>query len=379
MITIDEKYVRDHADPEGQARRRVQQWHLKKTPVAARISKIIMFIATFIILAWQFGYSNIFAQSPRPILTSIPPYVLKYAPLVWLDEEERYFPSDIYEQVNNTLPQVNHTEIENPPSPLTLDNLGILNNFGDKGLNVFLTSAVDVETHPSWLEGIVPDSNGRTDGAISCVIVINDHGDGVVDAFYMYFYAFNRGNTVLGQELGDHIGDWEHNMVRFENGKPQALWFSQHGYGDAYEYTSVEKIGVRPISYSARGSHANYATAGTHDHLVPIAHLPFGVLQDYTSQGTLWDPILSTYIYGYDGVNKAFYPLDEDSPMGAMNFRGKWGDQQYPDSDPRQKEFFGFRKYENGPTGPWRKQLERKEVCPANLIKCYVRKLVLAP
>lgn len=46
----------------------------------------------------------------------------------------------------------------------------------------------------------------------------------VTSMYYMYFYAFDQGNAVLGQEIGDHVGDWEHNMIRFKNGIPQAIW-----------------------------------------------------------------------------------------------------------------------------------------------------------
>lgn len=296
------------------------------------------------------------------------------APLVWLDIGEAYFPSDIYAQVENTHPDINYTTITNPPTPLTLDNLDDLNSRGNNGKNVFLTSTIDVTTSPKWLDGVVPDSRGSTKNATSCAIIVNDRGNNFVDVFYMYFYAYNMGNTVLFHELGDHIGDWEHNMIRFENGIPRAIWYSQHGNGEAFLYKAIEKQGIRPITYSARGSHANYAVSGVHDHSIPGHNLPAGFLLDFTSQGLLWDPTLNAYFYDYNGTTRTFSAADGTSPVGAMNFKGRWGDQQYPDKDPRQPPpFFGFRKFVGGPTGPWDKQLDRSEVCPDNGIQCVVR------
>jgi hypothetical protein len=293
--------------------------------------------------------------------------------MVWLEEQEQYFPSDIYAQVENTNPAVNLTTIPNVPSPLTLDNLDVLNDFGNNGSGVYLTSKMDVTKDPKWLDGVVPNYAGKTKNAISAAIIVHDRGEGLVDAFYMYFYAYNQGNTVLFQELGDHIGDWEHNMVRFQDGKPMEIWYSQHGNGDAFKYHAVEKMGGRPVAYSARGSHANYATKGTHDHTIPDLNLPIGPLQDYCSQGMLWDPTLSAYFYTFNATTNSFTDADGNSPVGAMYYRGRWGDQQYPISDKRQKEFFGFKKFVSGPTGPWDKNLNRKNVCPNNGGLCIVK------
>jgi hypothetical protein len=279
----------------------------------------------------------------------------------------------MYAQLANTHPEINLTTINDPPLPLNLSNLHKLNQFGNNGMNVYLTSNIDVTTEPKWLTGIVPDSTGKTNKAVSCAIIINNHGFGFVDAFYMYFYAYNQGNTVLLQELGDHIGDWEHNMIRFLNGTPQAIWYSQHGNGEAFTYRAAEKIGIRPVSYAARGSHANYAIAGIHDHTIPDLNLPAGLIQDYTSKGMLWDPTLNTYFYNYI-VNTQTFASINDSPVGAMAFKGRWGDEQYPKADPKQPPpFFGFYKYVSGPTGPWDKQLNRTKVCPENGILCIIR------
>jgi hypothetical protein len=157
------------------------------------------------------------------------------APLVYLDQNELCLPSDIGAQLNHTTPTINFTAIKNAPSPLTLSNLDQLNSIAScttdniSGCPLYLTSKDNVTANPSWLYGVLPDPvTGEAMGTKSCAIIVTDHGDGIVDAFYMYFYAFNLGQTVFGQVLGDHVGDWEHTMVRFTNGTPTTMWFSQH-------------------------------------------------------------------------------------------------------------------------------------------------------
>jgi len=342
--------------------------------------KIMLFIALSGLLLWQCGAFTIAPPIDTRQAGSIPSYVLQYAPLVWLDTQEIYFPSDMYAQIINTNPDVNYTTITTAPSPLTLLNLDALNAYGNDGEFVYLTSKVDITTNPAWLDGVVPDGKGLTANATSAAVIVNNHGSGLVDAFYMYFYAYNQGNKFLGSELGDHVGDWEHNMVRFQDGIPQALWYSQHGNGEAFTYDCVEKMGIRPISYSARGTHANYAIAGTHDHTIPDFNTYFGLLVDYTSQGILWDPTLSAYFYTWDVAASNFTSATsigvDGNPLGAMNYLGRWGDEQYPDSDPRQVDFLGLHleyKYMAGPTGPYDKQLNRTDVCPVDGVPCILR------
>ena len=98
------------------------------------------------------------------------------APLVWLHSEDPYLPSDLGAHLVHTKPEVDFAAVPAAASPLTLD--------------VFLSSLDDVSTLPAWLHGVAPDSNGKTDGAMSTVVIVNDHGSGNVDAFYMYFYAY---------------------------------------------------------------------------------------------------------------------------------------------------------------------------------------------
>ena len=125
---------------------------------------------------------------------------------MYLQSHEEYLPSDIESQLKHTYPAYKGTQITESPSPLTLNNLDVLNDHGGK--DVFLNSNDNVITNPTWMKGVRPDANGKTNGAKSCCIVVNDHGTGIVDAFYMYFYAYNQGQTIFGKELGDHVGDW---------------------------------------------------------------------------------------------------------------------------------------------------------------------------
>lgn len=224
------------------------------------------------------------------------------APLVHLYPAETYFPSDIGAQLPNTQPEIEYTPVTPSSNPLTLDNLNSsLSAY--PGSELFLTSITNVTTDPSWLHGVKPDASGASTGAVSCAIIVNDHSSdtsGFVDVFYMYFYAFNYGTflTLLNQTIdissypiGNHIGDWEHNMIRFnKNGTPQSVWYSQHDNGEAFTYDCLEKSGIRPIVYSANGSHANYAIAGTHAHGLPDLDLPVGPVTDNTGVSVLSYP-----------------------------------------------------------------------------------------
>ena len=99
--------------------------------------------------------------------------------------------------------------------------------------------------------------SGRSDAP--AVLVVVDKGHGVVDAFWFYFYSFNLGNVVLNVRFGNHVGDWEHSMVRFHHGKPKAIFLSEHNFGEAYTYEAVEKRGKRVSHGRLMPSHHSVA------------------------------------------------------------------------------------------------------------------------
>ncbi|KAK3369876.1 hypothetical protein B0H63DRAFT_304002 [Podospora didyma] len=223
-----------------------------------------------------------------------------------------------------------------------------------------------------------PDPSGYSNGP--AVLVLVDKGSGILDAFWFYFYSYNLGQTVLNIRFGNHIGDWEHCMVRFEHGIPRAMFLSEHAGGKTYAWAALEKRAQkggkppRPVIYSAVGSHAMYASSGMHPYV-----LPFNMLKDVTDKGPLWDPALNNYAYWYD------YEVDRDesesapdkepsslvpaasnpkAPTSWFHFDGYWGDDTYPLKDKRQWRLFGEYHYTTGPLGPKFKNLDRRKVCP---------------
>ncbi|KAF2397527.1 hypothetical protein EJ06DRAFT_533129 [Trichodelitschia bisporula] len=341
-----------------------------------------------------FGKSN--GQMVDPPLISgkanapegVPDYVVKYAPLVYLHSDDIYGPSDIGAQLTNTTPKVNFNALPDlKPDPYNLDTMDRMNEAGTNGTNVYLTSNDDISKTPNWLKGVTPNVDGLTKDATTCTVIVVEKGNGTVDAFYMYFYAFNWGGIVLGKNLGNHVGDWEHTMVRFVNGEPKSVWLSQHSGGQAFAYKTLQKdkTGLRPLVFSANGSHANYAVTGLHNHDNADFHLPVpGFVNDYTEAGPLWDPVQSAYWYKWTQPASVpagtqppkpevlsrdttklgiFTPYDPETPVGFLYYVGRWGDLRYKVDDPRQDEIFTLAwKYDTGPTGPAYKKLDRKEV-----------------
>jgi hypothetical protein len=141
------------------------------------------------------------------------------------------------------------------------------------------------------------------------VLVMVEKSPGVLDAYWFFFYSYNLGQTVARLRFGNHVGDWEHCMVRFQDGVPRAVFLSEHEGGQAFEFGAMSRyrrFPDRPVIFSAVGSHAMYALPGKHPYV-----LPFGMLADETDRGPLWDPAKNTYAYHYD------YAADPDRDSGG--------------------------------------------------------------
>ncbi|KIY03808.1 uncharacterized protein Z520_00499 [Fonsecaea multimorphosa CBS 102226] len=304
---------------------------------------------------------------------TVPAFVRQFAPVVFLDSTEAYLPSSIAAQVANTHPEDFAGRNISTPAPLTLANLNSLDTFGSNGSNVTLTSDQGIRALPSWFNGAKPNANGSLPGNTTATAVVTvSKPNNILDAFFFFFYAYNRGDWIFGLpvlELGDHVGDWEHVMVRFQNSTPQAMWYSQHSSGQAFTFSTVQKFnnGSRPIVYSANGTHANYAIPGPHPLNITGLNLGTGLpippVTDQTSRGIFWDPLDNAFFYQFDNSTQQFTAYNGIDPTGWLNFNGIWGDLQLPINTPGQVDLLGQIKYVSGPTGPKFKGLGRVNVC----------------
>ena len=318
----------------------------------------------------------------QPILGyRFPQYAIDNAPLIWLHSDDPYMPSDIAEHVLHTTPRINFESVSDPLPLLDLDNLSLLNRYGKDGTEVFLAAVEDVTVFPEWVFGETPDDDGALHNSTACAVVTVEHQvsnqQNVLDVFYFYFYSWNEGADITqvlpplnklfrdskpGDHFGNHLGDWEHNMIRFVDQVPVGIYFSHHSDGEMCAWddeSCLFKRDARPVVFSARGSHANYPSAGSHIH--------DEALIDIADKGRLWDPIKLAYFYTYHLETEVFTAAEPGTaPVDWLYFNGKWGDQKYPDSDPRQLTvpYFGLKKFDNGPNGPKFKHLERKNLVP---------------
>jgi hypothetical protein len=148
-------------------------------------------------------------------------------------------------------------------------------------------------------------------------------------------------------------------MIRFVDGVPKNIYLSAHSSGDAYTFAALPKASgtQRPITFIAKGTHANYATAGSQKYPVPI----IGPISDNTSAGTYWDVTQNYRGYWFDPSTNVFSVAGGAGSGGTaqangetaswLNFQGKWGDDLPADSEGQQYCISTECHYVAGPTG----------------------------
>jgi hypothetical protein len=177
---------------------------------------------------------------------------------------------------------------------------------------------------------------------------------------YWLWYPVNTYSPTVpaGPFWINHEGDWESVTVILDTKeRPQLVGLSSHCGGQRRAWSAAPRKGTHPVAYVAKGSHANYFTAGVQradaldaklvaacftSELVAIYKAYKVPLVDHTARGRT--------------VRPRVVPVTATAP-GWMRFRGTWGEDRYigfPDVDP-------FRNGA-GPVGPafhaqWRRPL----------------------
>lgn len=277
----------------------------------------------------------------------------QFAPLVYLHQDDPFLPSEV----------PFHTP---PTSPFYGNNSDIADSAGF--LETLLSCAVctdqtflfgkNPETHsvPVYASIIVKDSPATTTDGI-------EPTDTVTDIVYWMFYPYNRGkyvNPVFWDTdyYGNHVGDWEHSTVRFVNGRPYRVYLSQHGDGAVYPFadknlmltgSNAGEFGAQV--YSAKGSHALYASVGSFTYKTIAGFID---LTDHTGQGKAWNTKSNVEVMFYQPQGQY------NGSHSWMNYSGRWGNsEQSCIGSP-----VNVCKLEDGPTGPAYKPALQKNHFP---------------
>ncbi|XP_018016836.1 uncharacterized protein LOC108673504 [Hyalella azteca] len=209
---------------------------------------------------------------------------------------------------------------------------------------------------------------------------------------YWFFYPYNHGKEICTTSMifigrvakplykgkchgetvvmGNHVGDWEHLSIYFEDGEPRHLYLSAHNFGAFYtyqpawnrfEYTNQDvREGVfmkakyprylelqqgRLVVYSARGSHGTWPHKGVHLYNDVMVRL-----EDEAEQGYLWDTRHRVHVIDSLAEKRG-------KPIGThgkwFDFRGKWGN---PSSNCH-PGMLGYCELRDGPLGITMKRL----------------------
>ncbi len=286
-------------------------------------------------------------DEPDPRLGAL----LTYAPRVWLDDEEEYFPSSV--------------ELVYPH----------MVRFADGEGNHWIRTIEALESPSDELPFFQGD---LADAPVYAYYA--EKSPEIVDLVYFFWYPYNRGKSVLDTIWGNHVGDWEHITVRLlREGDalvPSQVYLSAHSFGGAYGWDEIQRFeDTHPIVYSAWGSHGMWKDPGDHVYMTigvtdPIFDTCISLictdLVDETSEGTAWDTW--ERLEGFDfmaqeGLGGSEWPVwmsDQFTDPGA-------GDPTIPGMGPIYRwgnpedcstlgvdisDLIGVCRLEDGPTGP---------------------------
>jgi hypothetical protein len=315
-----------------------------------------------------------------------------YGPIIVYHPDERYFP-DTPEAVLNGPSQLVWGIVRNEDDYDTFAQtiLGSTETSADTLLDDVAMAKQDPNAGDTdfryWLDIDERLRAGHLERAMTYVRVI-PAGDLTLDLQFWFFAPYNgpiKGKAhvkiavpgypqppdsyYFPDTVGRHSGDWEQVTLRFKRSQVAdgwtlaSLFLSQHSGGAWFEATSptLSYTETHPVIYSAKDSHAHYASVGEHpfDRVVSQTIGPVTLtvdLVDLTGNGARFD----AYRPGnYAIVTSRLPAVKASGARDWLDYRGPWGAYEklsYTGSITilGMTQSFTFAGVGNGPSGPVR-------------------------
>ena len=256
----------------------------------------------------------------------------KYAPYIYMDENELYFPST----VEFTFPH--------------------LERYHNSDGNYWVKTKKKLSS-PS---GVLPHFIGNLKEAKVYAFWVEKKYN-IKEITYFIYYPYNRGKEVLNTIWGNHVGDWEHVTIRMSpkyihnqwSIVPITVYLSAHAEGNSQNWNDVELKNSSPIVFSAQGSHAMYFTAGEH------TYQSFPKLTDICSKGKVFDCSQNERVVPFDysekkGLNGDAWPtwMSEAFGEGGDNPQNPASGAIFRWGNTKDGCYENYCRLEDGPTGP---------------------------
>jgi len=270
--------------------------------------------------------------------------IYKWGPLVKLARGEKWKPSSVAYFLDHTRME----QCNNQPEPMTIYNLQKCNS------NSYLTTKQKLK-RASSTEPVV--FRGQDPRNVPVYVLYREHNN-FLDVAYWFFFPYNRGKRVLFV-FGNHVGDWEHVMVRFRKNSSDyqiySMFLSIHNskitkkFGGEFlwkdgkfrkgsQSLTMYEDTTHAIVYAAEGSHGMWPTAGRHVYKI----IPW--LVDHTSNGVSWYTWRKLKVTKYD-PNRHY-----SGEFKFLEFSGRWGNKKRGCGIA--EKVSGECQLESGPTGP---------------------------
>jgi hypothetical protein len=233
----------------------------------------------------------------------------RFAPLVWLADDEEFLPMDATHFVEQSVLRFDHhggcidrDPVADPVDPRRLGQGGYHHQDIAPAMNPRAPCARHVD--PNHATNEAPGASGfyldpptatrKGEGTAAPVYWERHVQQGRAAYVYWFFYGYD--DLTFGNR---HDADWERVAVQLDDDRPVAVTFDRHGFDPCMvPWNELERHDGHPVVYSARGSHGSYAAPGSYRVHTAI---------DRTSPGRQWPtaatarPVTQEPWWGYRG------------------------------------------------------------------------------